>query len=123
MVLSKCFEPPDLLTVTLTGVMNSRDQAELVGWIRDWIRTNGPVRVLVRLTEFGGWLLDDASHDDPTQWLQDHEAVSSMAFVGDPTQRLGVLTAIAQPIRLIPIEYFGREADARAWLGLNSECI
>jgi hypothetical protein len=123
MVLSKCVEPPDLLVVTLTGVMRSGDQAELIAWIRDRIRTTGPVRVLVRLIEFAGWHHADAPIDDATHWLQDHEAVASMAIVGDPRQRLGVLTAIAQPIRRIPIEYFGREADARAWLGLNSECL
>jgi hypothetical protein len=122
-VLSKTFEPPDLVVVTISGVLRARDQAELVAWVRGAIRTSGPVRVLVRLEEFAGWLPDDVLLTDPTHWLHDDEAVSRMAIAGDPTQRLTVLTAIAHPIRRIPIHYFGTEADARAWLGLNSECL
>jgi hypothetical protein len=116
-VKSKAFEPPNLLVVTVADVMSSRDQAELVASVRDTIRNIGPVRVLLRLTEFAGWG-HEAPLDNSTFWLQDHEAVTKMAIVGEPARRIAVLTAFAQPIRRIPIDYFGAEADARVWLGV-----
>jgi hypothetical protein len=116
MVLSKGFEPPDLLVATLSGVVTPKDQSELAGWVRDTIGIVGSVRVLVKLKQFAGWRLD-TSFDDATLWLQDTEAVSRLAVVGEQKWRLAVLTTIAQPLRRIPIEYFDSETAARGWLG------
>jgi hypothetical protein len=115
MVASKGFEPPDIVVVTVSGVMSARDQGELTAWVRHAIRTIGPVRVLVLLKDFAGWRLDPSA-DVAALWLQDHEAVVRLAIVGDPAQRLSVLTAIAQPVRRMPIEYFTTETAARVWL-------
>jgi hypothetical protein len=119
MVLSKAVEPPDLVVVTVGGVLTTRDQAEMVRWVRDAIATTGAVRVLVRLEDFAGWRHEPAL-DAASLWLQDGEPVSRMAIVGDAARRGAVLTAIAQSIRTMPIEYFGTESAARTWLAASS---
>ena len=118
MVLSQEREGSDLLVAVLAGVVTSRDQGALVTWVRAMIRSVGTVRVLVHLTKFGGWY-QDGPEDDVALWLQDDEAVSKMAIVGDLRWRSAVLTVIAQPLRRIPIEYFDNEAAARSWLGVE----
>lgn len=116
MVLSRGFEPPDLLAATLTGVVTAADQATLVAWVRETLQRLGEVRLLVRLRDFGGWA-PDASLEDVRLWLQDSDRVARMAIVGDAAWRISLLTFIAQPLRRTPIEYFDNEADARRWLG------
>ena len=115
MVLSKAFEPPDLLVAVVTGVWSPRDQGLLVGWIRDAIRAHGAVRVLVVLDAFGG-LSPISATDNPALWLRDDERIARMAFVGDTRWKLPMLTVTAQPIRGFPIQYFETEAAARQWL-------
>jgi len=116
MVVSTVIEAPDVLVATVTGTMTTADQIRLVAWIRTAIRQAGPVRVLVRLDGFAGWLADDANVDPTTTWLRDDEPVRQLAIVGDPRWRPQVLTMTAQPVRGIPIHYFETEAAARAWL-------
>ena len=115
MVLTRCFEPPDLVEVALAGVITAADQRELVAFTRAAIRTAGHVRVLVTLLGFAGWKADTLSDRD-AQWLRDDEGVARMAIVGDPVWKAMVLTMVAQPVRQVPIAYFDNEADARAWL-------
>lgn len=115
MVLSRTFEPPDLLVADVGGVVTSRDRAVLVEWVRDMLRMVRQVRVLVLLHRFAGWK-PDASFSDSRLWLQDDDRVSKMAIVGDPEWRLAMLTFIVQPLRRTPIEYFETEAAARRWL-------
>ena len=118
MVISRHFEPPDVVTATLRGVVTASDHTELLAWIRASIRHAGAVRLLIRLEEFAGWnpgaLLDSAS------WLADDEAVLQIAIVGQPEWKLGVFTMMAQPLRGLPIRYFETESAARAWLGTNA---
>jgi hypothetical protein len=114
MVLTKAFEPPALLVATTTGVITSRDQIEIVGWIREWIRGIGAVRVLLRLEAFAGWRPE--AYDDQAGWLRDDEAVVRLAVVGDPAWRRPVLTAMTEPLRRLPIVYFDNESQAREWL-------
>jgi hypothetical protein len=120
-VLSRAFEPPDLLVATVTGLVTSRDQATLVEWVRDTLRTLAQVRLLVVLHQFEGWK-PEAPFTDISLWLQDHERVSRMAIVGKPAWRRATLTFIAQPSRRLPIEYFVNEAAARQWLGAETAC-
>jgi hypothetical protein len=54
MVSNRIYEPPDLLVVTLHGLITSGDQAALVAWVREMIRRRGEVRVLVMLNQFAG---------------------------------------------------------------------
>jgi SpoIIAA-like len=114
-IISRAFEPPDLVIATLAGVVTSGDQASVIEWIRNWVRDAGTVRVLVVLELFGGWHPPD-SLDDPRMWLRDDEGVSKMAFVGALTWKRSVLTFLAQPVRRLPIEYFDSESAARRWL-------
>jgi hypothetical protein len=114
MLLSRAFEPPDLLVTTITGALTTRDQIEFVAWVREHIRTVGSVRVLVRLDGFAGW--QPNAFDDPAGWLADDELIAGLALVGDPRWRLRLLTAMAQPVRRTPIVYVDTEADARDWL-------
>src|SRR5687767_11093647 len=108
MVLSRCFELPDLVEATLAGVVTPTDQRELVTFVRASIRTAGSVRVLLRLEEFAGWN-PDASFERETLWMRDDEGVSRMAIVGEPAWKMAVLTLIAQPVRQVPIQYFSSE--------------
>ena len=118
MVLSRTFEPPDLLVATVTGLVTPRDQGHLVAWVRDTLRIVGHVRVLVLLHRFEGWKADPA-FADPGLWLQDDEGISRMAIVGSLRWRLAMLTFLVQPLRRVPIEYFETEAAARRWLGVG----
>lgn len=115
MMPSRGFESPNLVLVTLAGVVTPGDQARLVEWVRDAIRTAGPMRLLVLLERFAGWN-PGASFENPALWLRDDEGVTRIAIVGEPQWKLKVLTVIAQPLRRIPIEYFETEAAARLWL-------
>jgi SpoIIAA-like len=115
MVISKAFEPPDLVVATLAGVVTSSDQADVIEWVRDSIRSVAAVRVLIVLELFGGWHPPD-SFDDASLWLRDDEGVSKMAIVGALTWRRSVLTFLAAPLRRIPIQYFESELTARRWL-------
>jgi hypothetical protein len=117
MVLSRMFEPPDLLVATVSGLVTATDQAALVAWVRDTLDTIEQVRLLVLLDRFEGWPAD-AAFSDPTLWLHDDERVSKMAIVGSPRWRLTVLTFIVQPLRRTPIEFFETESAARRWLGV-----
>jgi hypothetical protein len=120
MVISRHFEPPDLVSATVVGVVTSSDQADVIEWIRHWIGDVGAVRVLVLLELFGGWQPPD-SIDDPRMWLRDDEGVSKMAFVGAPAWKRSVLTILAQPLRRLPIDYFDSEFAARRWLDEEAE--
>jgi hypothetical protein len=120
MVISKAFEPPDLVVATLAGVVTSGDQADVIEWVRDSIRSVAAVRVLIVLELFGGWQPPD-SFDDNRFWLRDDEGVSKMAVVGALTWRRTVLTFLAQPLRRIPIQYFESEFTARRWLEEGAE--
>jgi hypothetical protein len=116
-VLSRTFEPPDLLVASVTGLVTARDQATLVDWVRNMVRTVGDVRLLVVLEHFAGWKRD-ASFNDVRLWLDDDDRIAKMAIVGSPAWRFALLTFIVQPLRRIPIEYFETEAAARRWLGV-----
>jgi SpoIIAA-like len=109
------FEPPNVIVITLAGVVTSRDQAELLEWARAVIRQVGPIAVLIHLEAFSGWKLDDA-WDHKASWLNDDEGVSKLAFVGRPDWKPIVFNLVAQPIRQFPIGYFESEMTARAWL-------
>ena len=119
MVSTHAFEHPDLLVVTLSGLITANDQAMVIGWVRDALRDCGEVRLLVLLDSFEGWKAE-SSFDDASLWLQDHDRVTRMAIVGDDAWRRPTLTFIAQPVRRTLIEYFTAEADARRWLGRHS---
>jgi SpoIIAA-like len=115
MVVSKVFEPPDLAIATLSGVVTSSDQADVIAWVRDSIHSVGPLHLLILLDLFGGWHPPD-SFEDSRVWLRDDEGVAKMAIVGAWAWRRTVLTFLAQPLRDIPIEYFNSESAARDWL-------
>ena len=117
MVLSRTFEPPDLLVATVGGLVTPRDQAALVEWVRDTLDIVREVRLLVVLYRFAGWKADE-SFSDTALWLQDDDRVAKMAIVGDAEWRLATLAFIVQPLRRMPIEYFESEEDARRWLGV-----
>jgi hypothetical protein len=117
MVLSKCFEPPDLITIGLKGAISADDQAQVLEWVRSAIRHLGKVRVLIVLEGFVGWALDEHVLDE-ARWLRDDEPVMQMAIVGRPEWGRAVLTFIAQPLRQMPIRYFDTEPAARQWLGV-----
>jgi hypothetical protein len=115
MVVTRRFEAPNLVAATLSGVVTSRDQSDLLSFVRAVIPKAGAVRLLIRLEGFGGWR-QEAAFDDTALWLRDDEAVLKLAIVGDLAWKRVVLTMIAQPLRRIPIEYFETEAAARRWL-------
>jgi hypothetical protein len=115
MVVSRRMDQSGLVEATLGGVVTSRDQAELVGFVRAAIAASGPVRVLLRLEHYVGWH-HDARLDPDALWLRDDEDVTGIAIVGAPEWKAGVLTMVAQPLRRIPIAYFETEAAARQWL-------
>jgi hypothetical protein len=117
MVLSRVFEPPDLLVATIGGLVTAKDQAGLVAWVRDTLEAIDHVRLLIVLDRFEGWMAD-GSFSDPTLWLHDDEGVSKMAIVGAAEWRLAMLTFIVQPLRRTPIEFFESEGAARRWLGV-----
>jgi hypothetical protein len=116
MVVARSFEPPDLVTATLTGVVTARDQAEVVSYVRAAIAMVGTVRILVVLEQVASWL-PDAAFDCDMLWLRDDEGVTRAAIVGEPAWRVPVLTLLAQPVRRLPIKYFETEDAARRWLG------
>ena len=118
MVLARHFEPPDLVTATLGGVVTSVDQFELVSFVRTAIATAGSVRVLLHLDGFAGWK-PDARFDRHSLWLRDDEGVTKIGIFGDPEWKPAVLTLMAQPLRKVPIAYFATEAAARHWLHLS----
>jgi hypothetical protein len=120
MVGCTAFERPNLVTATLQGVATTRDQLELLDWVRRWIRRAGPMRVLITLEAFGGWK-PDASLEDVSSWLDDEEDVLQIAIVGPPQWKAQVLTFVAQPLRRLPISYFETETEARRWLRPDSE--
>ena len=115
MVLSRTFEPPDLVVADVSGRMAPRDQMALVEFVRDTLQIVRQVHLLILWHGVAGWQ-PDASFSDAACWLQDHDRVARLAIVGDPVWRREVLTFIAQPLRPLPIEYFETEAAARRWL-------
>jgi hypothetical protein len=115
MVLARRFEPPDLVTATLAGVVTAEDQTELVTFVRAAIATAGSVRVLLHLEGFAGWK-PDARFDRHSLWLHDDEGVTRIGIVGDLEWKAAVLTVMAQPLRRVPIAYFATEAAVRRWL-------
>ena len=115
MVVSRLFEPPDLVAATVAGVVTYDDQAALTTFVRAAIHSAGTVRLLLRLEHFAVWYLDDR-FDRDVLWLRDDEGVAKIAVVGDPSWRVPVLTLMAQPLRRVPIEYFLTEEAARCWL-------
>ena len=115
MVLVRRFEPPDLVTATLRGVVTGEDQAELVSFVRAAIATAGSVRVLLHLDQFSGWR-PGAPLECHSLWLRDDEGVSGIGIFGDLEWKTAVLTLMAQPLRRVPIGYFATEAAARRWL-------
>ena len=115
MVLSRHFEPPDLVTATLGGVVTAEDQIELLRFVRTAIATAGSVRVLLHLDGFAGWR-PDARFEHHSLWLHDDEGVSRIGIFGDPEWKPAMLTLMAQPVRRVPIAYFATEAAARRWL-------
>ena len=114
MVLGKLFEPPDLVAITLTGLITADDQAAVVEWVRAATEHVGQVRLLIVLDGFTNWVPDATS--DSRMWLSEDDEVSHIAIVGNREWRTKVLTIIAQPIRRLPIRYFEAERDAREWL-------
>jgi hypothetical protein len=121
MVLREVFETPDLLVVTLSGVVTSRDQASVVARVREAIREVGPIRLLFLLEDFSGW--HPAAFNDRSLWLRDDEGVTRIAIVGEAARRMDVLTALAQPLRLIPIQYFDNQTAARQWLTAGGSAV
>ena len=119
MLFRRVFEPPDLLVATITEVLTSSDQAALIQWVRESIRTTGTVRVLIKLEQFAGWS-PIGTADDGRFWLRDDERVSRMAVVGDAKWKLPTLTMTAQPLRRMAIAYFETEPEARRWLNAES---
>jgi hypothetical protein len=115
MVVTRCFEPPDIVEASLAGLVTPDDQRDLVAFARAAIRTAGSVRVLLTLVNFAGWR-PDAGFNRDALWLRDDEGVARIAVVGDPAWKATVLTVLAQPIRQVPIRYFTSEEDARGWL-------
>jgi SpoIIAA-like len=120
MVVSRRFEPPDLVVAILQGVVTARDQADLVESVRASIRRAGAARLLILLDDtFGGWNLGE-SFDSAASWLKDDEGVSKIAIVGRREWKLSVMMLITQPLRSLPIKYFETEAAARRWLGIDA---
>jgi len=115
MVLARRFEPPDLVTATLGGVVTADDQTELISFVRTAIATAGSVRILLHLDGFAGWK-PDGRFDRHSLWLQDDEGVSRIGIFGDVEWKPAVFTLMAQPLRRVPIAYFATEAAARRWL-------
>jgi hypothetical protein len=115
MVVNRSFEPPDLAVATIEGVLTSRDQEDVVGWIRALIPQVGPLRLLIHLEAFGGWKPNGA-FDSASSWLNDDEGVSKIAFVGRVEWKQTVLNLVAQPLRGLPIRYFASDRAARHWL-------
>jgi len=116
-VIHRSCDPDGLIEVTLGDIINAKDQAELVKFVRGAIASRGTVRVLVRLEQFVAWH-PEALTGEPALWLDDDEGVAMMAIVGDLSWRRTVLTLVAQPLRRMPIEYFTDDAMARRWLGV-----
>ncbi len=119
MVVSRRFEPPDLVVATLRGVVSAHDQIDLLQAVRASIRRAGHVRLLILLDAFGGWNVGE-SINSPESWLDDDEEVSQIAIVGRREWKLSVLMLITQPLRRMPIKYFEDEVAARRWLGAGS---
>jgi hypothetical protein len=119
MLVRRVFEPPDLLVATISDVLTSSDQAALVEWVRESIRTAGTVRVLIKLEQFAGWR-PIGTVDDSGLWLRDDEPVSRMAVVGNARWKLPMLTMTAQPLRRTAIAFFETESAARQWLNAES---
>jgi|SRR5688572_7977286 SpoIIAA-like len=119
MVLRLGLEPPNLVIATVAGIVTTREQAELVAFIRSTISITGSARVLLCLELFAGWH-PDARFDRDDLWLHDDEGVSKIAIVGPQEWKATVLTLLAQPVRRIPIAYFVTEPAARTWLGLDA---
>lgn len=117
MLVSRRFEPPDLVVATLRGVVTAHDQADLTQWLRASMRRMGPVRLLIRLEAFAGWFPREPL--DSIAWLNDDD-VAKMAIVGDAKLKPWVLTLLAAPLRDLPIEYFENEPAARRWLERES---
>jgi hypothetical protein len=108
-------ETAGLLTVSLDGIVTSRDQEQIVAFVRASLATAGSVRVLLQLENFGGWLPDPAADPDAV-WLRDDEGVTAIAIVGAPDRRIELQTLFAQPLRRLPVAYFTEASEARDWL-------
>jgi hypothetical protein len=120
MVLRLGLEPPNVVIATIAGIVTSREQAELVAFVRSAISIAGSARVLLCLESFAGWH-PDARLDRDDLWLHDDEGVSKIAIVGPLQWKATVMTLLAQPIRRVPIAYFSGELAARTWLGLDAK--
>ena len=119
MVVSRRFEPPDLVVATLRGVVSAHDQIDLLQAVRASIGRAGHVRLLILLDTFGGWNIAE-SINSPESWLDDDEGVAQIAIVGRREWKLSVLMLVTQPLRQRPIKYFENEDAARRWLGAGS---
>lgn len=119
MVVSRRFEPPDLIVASLRGVVTAHDQTDLLDWVRAAIARVGAVRLLILLESFGGW--HPATSFSTQSWLDDDEGVERIAIVGRSEWKVAILTFIAQPLRRLPIRYFEHEEAARRWLHLQQQ--
>ena len=115
MVLDTSCDPSGLVSVTLGAVITSRDQAQVIAFVRAGIEQVGSVRVLLKLEHYAGWFTDPAADPD-SLWLRDDEGVSAIAIVGEAGWQREILGLLLQPLRSLPIQYFTSEPAAREWL-------
>ena len=108
-------EGSGLVRITLKGRMAPADHAALLYFITKAIERLGRVRLLVVLDGFEGWSGGEEWTDDALR-LADDAPVVKAAVVGEARWKDEVFAFVSRPFRKIPIEYFGSEAVARAWL-------
>jgi len=106
-----------VLRLRLAGVLTRLDMDHLQTAVRDAIRQNGEINVLVLLDDFAGWQRG-VDWGDLSFTHETDANIAKIAVVGDAEWKDEVLTFMVAPLRATAIEYFERaQIDAaNRWL-------
>lgn len=107
---------PDLLTLTIRGVLSHPELVKAQRAGSDALRAQETVRILVDAQELAG-IAREGDWDDMSFQVSDRR-IARMAIIADPAKKGLVLMFAAKGLRRFPIEFFAPQdaAKARAWL-------
>ena len=113
-------ESGDLVVVRISEKFTAEEMTRVQNTAIEMLKTQASLRVLALLEGFEGWEKGEG-WDDMTFLMTAADKITRMAFVGEPRWKEEIYMFTGKGLRATEIEFFGAEADARAWLDRPSE--